>query len=157
MNQDPVQRKWKIWRKRLLGPACYGYDILVPMSPSTLKVEHHDPGGLLWWEDLAEIGLNVFGFLALIVGAGRMDPLFGGLCLLIFCFLLPFVVSRWRFKLFRRRPPSVTTSYQPTEIPEDLIARYEQAQAHFQQVLGELEAIAQAKGVPSGEAWTKTA
>jgi hypothetical protein len=157
MNQDPVQRKWKIWRKRLFGPALYGYDVFTPLSPSTLKVEHHDPGGLLWWEELAEIISNLFVFLALIVGAGRMDPLFGGLCLLAFCLLLPFLVGRWRFKLFRRRPPSVTTSYEPAEIPEDLIARYEQVQANFQQVLGELEAVASAQGFPDGHAWSKTA
>ncbi len=134
----------KIWRKRLLTPQ-YGYDRLIPTSPSTLKVEHHDPGGLVWWEDLAEIVLNLFCLLISCWVATMISPAFGGIW--AFVSLLGLFSSRLRFRFFERRPSSITIRYEPANIPPELVQRYEVAHADFDSVLTELEELAAAQGL----------
>lgn len=72
-----MKREIRIWRKRLLLDEPYGYDILCPMSPSTLKIEHHDPGGLSRWEDWVECAVNLLIVMTFIWLAAWLDPVFG--------------------------------------------------------------------------------
>ena len=104
-----------MWRKRLMLDKPYGHDILFPMSPSTVKIEHYDPGGLSRWEDLVECGTNFFIVITFDWLAVWLDPVFG-LIVTMVLILLPFLAGKLRFRFFPRRPGSITISYEPAEI-----------------------------------------
>ena len=147
-------KKIKIWRKRLFAQP-YGYDIILPMSPSTMKIERHDPGGLAWWEELAEIGINIAGLILTGWLTSLVDPVFSALWLVLLLLALGIsatVRSNLGFKIFKRRQKSVTVRYEPASIPPELIARYEKAWADLRVAMVELEEIAAEQGIPPNNA-----
>ncbi len=73
----------RIRQKRLFRLRRYDYDILCPVNPTTLQIERHDPGGLLWWKDLAEMGIDLLGIMAFTAVCARIDPCFP--CLRFWC------------------------------------------------------------------------
>jgi hypothetical protein len=121
------------------------------MSLSTMKIERHNPGGLLWWEDLLELGINLAILFGTIYVSLRIDPVFGVLwtllCVLIAGPVAAFAGLKLRFKFFERRPSSVTVRYEPANIPTELIDRYEKAKTDLLQANIELEQIAAESGV----------
>ncbi len=146
-----AQRFVNIWWKGLISPS-YGYDYISALSLSTLKIERHDPGGLVFWEDVVELAANGICLFGLIWVASALDPIFAVLFVCLTALALPVWGSVLRFKLFKRRPATVVTTYVPACIPPELVERFDKANADLRQAMTELEDIAAANGVPQNEA-----
>jgi hypothetical protein len=145
-----MKKHVQFWRKRLLLSTSHGYDRITPMSPSTLRIERHDPGGLRFWQELAEFGINILFFGATIWVASLIDPTFAVIWTIL-CALFAFTNIGLRFKFFTPRPRTVSVRYEPAEIPLSLVERYERASSELLQVMLELEEIAAAKGIPRND------
>jgi hypothetical protein len=137
----------QFWRKKLLLSTSYGHDTITPMSPSTLKIERHDPGGLYYWQDLAEIGINILFFSATIWLASLINPAYAVIWTIVCVTAFAVTNLDLRFKFFTPRPKTVSIRYIPAEIPISLIKRYEQASSELRRVMLELEEIAAENGI----------
>ena len=144
----------KLWRKWFLSTR-YGYDILIPLSPSTMKIERHEPGGLLGWKAAAETSATGVVYLGILWVAFHWEPLFGALFSMVTLALCMFAGEWMQLKFFVRRAPTVTIRYEPATTPLDLLARYEQALSDLKQANEELEEVAVAHGISFGSALTR--
>jgi hypothetical protein len=143
---------------KLLEPTSSAYDVVTPMSPSTMKVQRRQPGGLLWWQTLSEVAFNFSLFLATIYLAMWINPAFAIIWVVMCSLICMTNVDLLRFKLFARRKESVSTRFEPAEIPIALVERYEKASSDLRQVMLELEHIAAANGIAPNEGlrrWAK--
>ncbi len=82
-----------------------------------------------------------------IFGGLGLQPLFAVLWTLLGALAFPFLSDKLRFKLFNRRPPTVTTRYVPANIPPELMERYERAHRDLKKAMTDLEEIAASQGV----------
>lgn len=121
----------------------HSFETRLPISSHALEVRKHDLGGLWWWQSLMEIAFNIFIALATLWFACRFGPEGSGLLWVLVVFLALLIApQKVAFRLFTRRPPSMTIACEPACIPPELLHRYQQARSEFEQVIEEIDRFA---------------
>ena len=117
-----------------------------PLSQNVLTVTTHYSGGLLWWEESAELAGNMAIFLMTELVALFVHPNFCVIWTLVGMLGLVLFFDKLRFTFFERRPARDVTSYEGAVVPQELIDRYDRAFEEYNSVVRELNALP-----PTGE------
>lgn len=118
-----------------------GYEIRTPVTEKLMRVVRYDQGGITKKQRAVEIVVNAAIFATSAFVASWLNTGFAVLWVLLVCFALPFLGDRMMFEFYQRVPPSQTIIYEGANIPPELLARYEQAEAEFQAVMDEIQQL----------------